>query len=92
MPEALDSQFLPGHLGLGHTRTSARETGCKVLAHRIMNLQVQITCRQLSRTLTSPNPFAAHSWKFKVGVDFRDFKVHILHRTCAATGGPGGLS
>lgn len=38
----------------------------------------KITGSRLSSTLALPMPFAAHSWKFKVGVDFRDFKVHFF--------------
>lgn len=52
-----------------------------------MNLKMQVTpvVGFQGALLISPNPFAAQSWKFKVGVDFGDFTVQILHGTCENT-------
>lgn len=79
-----DSQAPPSGQGLRHTQTSARATEGEALVQRIMNFKMQITPAIRSRTLFY-HPLAPKSWKFKVGVDFRDFEVQTLRGACEKT-------
>lgn len=57
-----------------------------------MNLKVRMTPAVGYQGPFSPNPLVSQRWTFKVGVDFRDFKIWIVRGTYEKTEGQAGLS